>query len=186
MPRTTEWTQDKIIEAIKDWAGIYGGPPAASDWRKPNPGYPSASTVKYQFGSWSAGIKAAGFKPKTAGRPPNKRKRNTISYPAAPKAPEPDLRSELAELRKEIQALQFGMAQDMGALVRMTDQIKESVADVRSAMPTHAEQRLAIKYLADVLDVVSAPAVVEAPERTANGNGHHQEEARGIIARLFG
>lgn len=79
------WTREAIIEAIRTYAARYGRPPAASDF---NPAqaitlghperaqrfttdgdYPSTTSVVYVFGYWSAAIAAAGFKPRSVGRP---------------------------------------------------------------------------------------------------------------------
>jgi hypothetical protein len=73
------WTRDIITDCIKDYADQYGHPPSAMDW---NPAmarsnyrddiaerfetdacWPYANCVQRLFGSWSAGIQAAGFEP---------------------------------------------------------------------------------------------------------------------------
>jgi hypothetical protein len=78
------WTKEAVIDAIKDYADLYGRPPGAMDWL---PGmarqhgrpdiaerfyadgcWPSMNTVRQRFGSWNAGIAAAGFAPKPPGR----------------------------------------------------------------------------------------------------------------------
>lgn len=75
------WPRQVIIDAIQAWAREYGEPPAAPDWNpwharsvfgdeeraarfeRDNAAgkYPSFITVIDAFGSWNAGIKAAGF-----------------------------------------------------------------------------------------------------------------------------
>lgn len=77
------WTEEAIIAAIQRFASRYGSPPSASDF---NPAmaqaigqkdhaerfyrdgdYPCARSVAVRFGSWSAGIAAAGFAPRPQG-----------------------------------------------------------------------------------------------------------------------
>lgn len=77
------WTQDAVIAAIQLFAERYGAPPSATDW---NPtmarkngrddwasrfysdgDYPQVSIVIREFGSWNAGIAAAGFTPRAPG-----------------------------------------------------------------------------------------------------------------------
>lgn len=76
------WTRTLIIERIREWAAMYGEPPAVPDWvpwqarnamhdeeraRRAESGYwPSPCTVVRLFGSWNAGIEAAGFTPREA------------------------------------------------------------------------------------------------------------------------
>jgi hypothetical protein len=75
------WTPERIIAAIQMWAQKYGSPPTACDWRV-SPArraeafdrfqvgdWPCTKIVQIRFGSWSAGIRAAGFKPRSKGRP---------------------------------------------------------------------------------------------------------------------
>jgi hypothetical protein len=73
------WTRERIITAIQVWARRTGDPPGARDWRRrvSSRGWtigkevthhrPSMARVIQVFGSWSAAIKAAGFKPRGAG-----------------------------------------------------------------------------------------------------------------------
>lgn len=83
----TVWTRERIIAAIHWWADTYGEPPASNDWN-PAEAYdylhdteramrairhldegliPWFTTVVERFGSWNAGIAAAGFQPRRAG-----------------------------------------------------------------------------------------------------------------------
>lgn len=81
----TEWPRERIINAIQDWNREYGEPPATTDWnatRARQMGRPDRTdrfldgfatgrwpwftTVVYHFGSWNAGIEAAGFTPRQA------------------------------------------------------------------------------------------------------------------------
>lgn len=74
------WTREAILAAIRQWAEQHGQPPAATDWnatlaryfyRPERPAeYPSVDTVQREFGSWNAGIAAAGFDPTPVGHRP--------------------------------------------------------------------------------------------------------------------
>jgi hypothetical protein len=57
------WSSGAIVEAIQGWADDHGGiPPRAIDCRHDGHGsLPNESTVKRVFGSWNAGLLAAGF-----------------------------------------------------------------------------------------------------------------------------
>lgn len=79
--RRTKWTAERVIERIRRWAELHGEPPAAHEWapapsvRARYPGaawkeierrlaagqWPSVNAVQAVFGSWSAGLQAAGF-----------------------------------------------------------------------------------------------------------------------------
>jgi hypothetical protein len=76
------WTRERIIAAIHDWAQVYGEPPAIADWSPTTARqrlhdeprarrfetaagrWPSFTTVVNEFGSWNAGIRAAGLTPR--------------------------------------------------------------------------------------------------------------------------
>jgi predicted transcriptional regulator len=74
------WDQQAIITAIRRWAGKHGGqPPKFNAWagsrmlrarRFSSAGvdYPTATRLQQVFGSWSAGLAAAGFEPRARGR----------------------------------------------------------------------------------------------------------------------
>jgi len=86
--RPVRWTRETIIEAIREWAELYGEPPRAADW---NPGsarwsaatwrieryrrgrpdgtpWPSLNRAKAPFGgSLNAALQAAGFEPNRPG-----------------------------------------------------------------------------------------------------------------------
>lgn len=86
------WPKERIIKKIKEWAERYGEPPTSEDW---NPSlvrwrgghnataiserfsageWPWAITVRTRFGSWNAGIAAAGFEPRPQNRDGAKRR----------------------------------------------------------------------------------------------------------------
>ena len=59
-----KWSQESIIGAIQRFAAENGRPPVAAEWayKKTKPDYaPYLNTVRDVFGSWAAGIVAAGF-----------------------------------------------------------------------------------------------------------------------------
>lgn len=78
-PSCRYWTPELVIDAIQEYARRYGRPPSATHF---NPSqatklgrldlaerfhddgcWPHAGTVQSMFGSWNAGIEAAGFEP---------------------------------------------------------------------------------------------------------------------------
>jgi DNA-binding CsgD family transcriptional regulator len=65
------WTCEAILCAINEWAEEHGGiPPAACEWMAPavkRGPYPSVNHVRNRFGSWNAGIIAAGLEPHATG-----------------------------------------------------------------------------------------------------------------------
>ena len=63
------WTEWRIIAAFQRWEAKHGEPPRARDWARGVPEYPAKSTVEKVFGSWNAGLVAAGFPPRRAQAP---------------------------------------------------------------------------------------------------------------------
>jgi hypothetical protein len=80
------WTRAQIIERMREWADIYGEPPAVPDWcpsvaarngdpdrvrrfREAKGQWPAHTTVFEVFGpsGWNAAIEAAGFAPRRSG-----------------------------------------------------------------------------------------------------------------------
>jgi len=75
----TDWPKERVIAKIREWADLHGEPPARTDW---NPtaalamgdperaarfragDWPWFMVVVRMFGSWNAGITAAGFTPR--------------------------------------------------------------------------------------------------------------------------
>jgi hypothetical protein len=87
-----KWTREAVITSIQTWEDLYGSPPRATDWNpamiktddggkarkifNDNGMWPHVTTICRMFGSWNAGIEAAGFKPRSTGqRGPNRGKR---------------------------------------------------------------------------------------------------------------
>jgi hypothetical protein len=54
------WSRAEIIAAIRGFHAVHGRPPRKQEWESASP---SASMVLRTFGSFSAGVRAAGFKP---------------------------------------------------------------------------------------------------------------------------
>jgi hypothetical protein len=67
--RPTVWTRERIIEAIQTWVAQHGSVPSSESWIVAGENRPTCNTVRNAFGSWSAGIRAAGFTPRPGGRP---------------------------------------------------------------------------------------------------------------------
>lgn len=66
--RPVVWTAEQIVAAIRRWAADHGRPPTYSEWAPGDPRgrRPCSLTVLNRFGSWAAGLRAAGYEP---GRP---------------------------------------------------------------------------------------------------------------------
>ncbi len=86
--RPARWTRTDIIEAITEWAALYGEPPRAADWnpsaarwsaatwriarycngRPDGTAWPSLNSAKALFGgSLNAALEASGFEPNKPG-----------------------------------------------------------------------------------------------------------------------
>lgn len=66
-----KWTPEVIIAAIQRWTVLHGETPSAREWLTAEHAsrreWPPCSVVQREFGSWSAGIAAAGFTPRRRG-----------------------------------------------------------------------------------------------------------------------
>jgi Homing endonuclease associated repeat len=72
--------REALVSEIRAWADAHGGePPRVMDWNRVyarrhgvrfEEGWPTYSMVSLAFGSWNAGIRAAGFEARTRGRLP--------------------------------------------------------------------------------------------------------------------
>jgi Homing endonuclease associated repeat len=68
--RRLPWTRERIIRALQADARRRGRPPTQVEWHQATSsrhGRPTAKTVAATFGSWSAGIAAAGLEPRPLG-----------------------------------------------------------------------------------------------------------------------
>jgi hypothetical protein len=59
------WTKERILKAFAAYHETYGDQPSASEILSLRPGmwFPAVGTVQREFGSWSAAITAAGWRP---------------------------------------------------------------------------------------------------------------------------
>lgn len=62
-PYHPTWDCEQVISALQRMARQLGRAPTKEECDESPDGYPSASTVKRRFGSFSAGIRAAGLEP---------------------------------------------------------------------------------------------------------------------------
>jgi hypothetical protein len=58
------WTPEEILAALRSYMAEFGEPPAKQELEWPPTGYPSSRTVRRHFGSFTAGLKAAGLQPR--------------------------------------------------------------------------------------------------------------------------
>lgn len=60
-----QWTRDTIVAAIRAWHDQHGRPPRSMEWKRRRApseiDRPTANTVISVFGTWRAGVEAAGF-----------------------------------------------------------------------------------------------------------------------------
>jgi len=95
------WTPGRVIEAIQDWAAIYGEPPSSVDWNpwaarhvvhdeerarrweRADGRWPWFTIVHQRFGSFSEGLLAAGFQPRDpVGSVENQKRRRSMRQKA--------------------------------------------------------------------------------------------------------
>jgi hypothetical protein len=56
------WTPDTVAHALRVWTDAHGRPPHPRDWNPATPGvHPSHQQVYRSFGTWAAGLAAAGI-----------------------------------------------------------------------------------------------------------------------------
>lgn len=58
------WEPEAILAALCAYAEEFGRPPAKGELELPPTGYPSSRTVRRHFGSFTAGLRAAGLEPR--------------------------------------------------------------------------------------------------------------------------
>ncbi len=61
------WTRAKLIAALRSSPDA---PPRVRDWDKATSDHPTFGAVVREFGSWNAGVRAAGFEPRPSGAQP--------------------------------------------------------------------------------------------------------------------
>jgi hypothetical protein len=62
------WTHERIVAAIRGFAAEHGRPPLCREWLRKGDDHPTVTTVQDRFGSWSAGVEAAGFPRPVSGK----------------------------------------------------------------------------------------------------------------------
>jgi hypothetical protein len=62
-PSMRSWNRREVVEAMCAFAREHDRAPTSIDWRHSTTGHPGAGTVSKIFGSWSAGLIAAGLEP---------------------------------------------------------------------------------------------------------------------------
>lgn len=62
------WTRVLVEDAFLRWNFLRGELPTFAEWVSPPEGFPVASVVAKLYGSWNAGVVAAGYQPRLAHR----------------------------------------------------------------------------------------------------------------------
>ena len=62
--KAPSWAPEEILAALRAYALEFGRPPARVDLEPPPVGYPEVGTIERRFGSFSAGMRAAGMEPR--------------------------------------------------------------------------------------------------------------------------
>jgi hypothetical protein len=60
-PVHQRWDRERIVEAIKAFAAEHGRPPMSTDWKRASADHPGVGSVVGHFGSFAAGLAAAGY-----------------------------------------------------------------------------------------------------------------------------
>src|SRR5262249_47732551 len=61
------WTRETVAYAFELWHRRHLCSPTLDEWRRAGPDHPSVTTVRQVYGSWNAGLRAAGFRPRRPG-----------------------------------------------------------------------------------------------------------------------
>lgn len=67
--RGLEWTEDRCVEAAREWERVHGELPSMADWRRakrPGERRPSYATVQQTFGGWRGFMNAIADVPREA------------------------------------------------------------------------------------------------------------------------
>lgn len=70
------WDRETIVYAIDLWHKAHLKTPTVAEWETAGSEHPCRHTVQRVFGSWSAAMRAAGFKPRRRGEPKDTWTRN--------------------------------------------------------------------------------------------------------------
>ena len=55
------WDEESVLEAFRRWEREHGKPPSSADWNRSGEYWPNDSRVRQMFGTWNAGMEAAGM-----------------------------------------------------------------------------------------------------------------------------
>jgi DNA invertase Pin-like site-specific DNA recombinase len=61
VPRNYAWDERAMVRALQDWVDDHGRPPTFRAWRQATPDRPCGETIRVHFGSFRAGLMAAGL-----------------------------------------------------------------------------------------------------------------------------
>ncbi len=63
------WNRESIVYAIDLWHRRHLKTPTVAEWERAGHDHPCRQTVLRVFGSWSAAMRSAGFRPRPPGTP---------------------------------------------------------------------------------------------------------------------
>ena len=63
------WNRESIVYAIDLWHRRHLKTPTVAEWERAGHDHPCRQTVLRVFGSWSAAMRSAGFRPRSPGTP---------------------------------------------------------------------------------------------------------------------
>lgn len=66
--RPPTWHRPQVIRLLQEDAARLGRSPTVRDWKRAKDGHPADGVVRRMFGSWAAGLAAAGLEPSTPSR----------------------------------------------------------------------------------------------------------------------
>jgi hypothetical protein len=69
VPRNRPWHESAMIRALQEWAEDHGRPPSFRAWKQATSERPCGETIRCHFGSFRAGLAAAGLVQEDQGRP---------------------------------------------------------------------------------------------------------------------
>jgi hypothetical protein len=62
--RRIDWSDERLLDAIRTWTREHGAPPKTTSWARRDPAgrWPTAATVQLRFGCWETALLAAGVR----------------------------------------------------------------------------------------------------------------------------